>query len=205
MLDARPDAAAVPSPAALGAFTDAQVDELIFEYLLPLCAYLKQHLLGRYGLGFITASDLHHVITVPAIWSVRATERTKRAFERALGPVLDNPILTVSEPEAAANCVLRRVDDPIIRPAESFMVLDAGGGTVDLISYVLRKAYPLAVTEAVSGSGDFCGGATVNNRFEEWLRAKVGGEAGFDEELVRDAVEGFAVEEFEKVGRRDDL
>lgn len=190
-LDARPGVSGLPRSAAIDDYTDAQVDELILEYLLPLGAYVKQHLPEHIGPDIMSQSDVHYVITVPAIWSPRATQRTKRAFERALGPVLDNPILDVSEPEAAANCVLQRVDTQIIRPNESFMVLDAGGGTVDLISYVLRTAYPLVVEEVVAGSGDFCGGATVTHRFEEWARAKTENEAGFDEGMLRNAVDAF--------------
>lgn len=135
--------------------------------------------------------DVHYVITVPAIWTPRATQRTQRAFERALGPGLANPILNISEPEAAANCILQRADDQIIRPDETFMVLDAGGGTVDLISYTLRRLLPLNVTEVVPGSGGFCGGATVTNRFEEWFRSKVANEANFNEDIVRGAVKRF--------------
>lgn len=112
-------------------------------------SYLKQQLLDRIGHVLLATYDTHYVMTVPAIWTARATQRTKRAFELALGSVLASPVLDVSEPEAAANCVLQRDKLQLIRANESFMILDAGGGTVDLISYVLREEYPVRVNEVV--------------------------------------------------------
>lgn len=172
-------------------YTDVEVDQLIVSYLSLLGNYLTQHLKDQYGEGFVTSSQLQFVLTVPAIWSERATQRTRQAFERAMGPVITRPVTVISEPEAAANCVLQRANSRILREGECFMIVDAGGGTVDLISYVLRRLHPLEVDEAVPGSGDICGGATVTERFKAWLVSRVEGEEYFDDDVLHDAAEAF--------------
>lgn len=135
--------------------------------------------------------ELKYVLTVPAIWSERATQRTKRAFQDAMDLRGNQNITVLSEPEAAAISELQRSKARIANEGECFMILDAGGGTVDLISYVIRQLHPLVVDEAVRGSGDVCGGATVTDRFRTWLVSKIGDLEFFEDEMLRDAVEYF--------------
>lgn len=198
MLDRRPDVQRLAGEYLLD-YTDAQVDQLIFDYLDALGTYLVQHLEDLYGDDFVQNSRLQYVFTVPAIWSEHAIQRTRRAFERAIwggggggdAAAVDRRLINVTEPEAAAICVLQRVDRQILRENQCFMVVDAGGGTVDLISYVIRGLHPLEVEEAVPGSGDVCGGATVTDRFKDWLVSKAGEEEYYDDNVLRDAVEAF--------------
>lgn len=150
-----------------------------------------QTLTDRLSAGIIEDHELKYVLTVPAIWSERATERTKRAFQEAMNIHSALDITVVSEPEAAAICELQEAETRIVDEGECIMILDAGGGTVDLISYAVRQLHPLIVDEAVAGSGDVCGGATVTSRFETWLLAKIGTLEFFDDGVVRDAVEFF--------------
>lgn len=56
------------------------------------------------------------------------------------------------------------------------MVCDAGGGTVDLISYEVTELKPMVVREAVKGSGGLCGGVFLDEGFVKLLKSKV--EAG---------------------------
>lgn len=72
------------------------------------------------------------------------------------------------------------------------MICDAGGGTVDLISYTITSLKPiLEVQEATPGTGALCGSTFLNLRFQKFLRAKLGKEDGFDEELLADASDTF--------------
>lgn len=69
---------------------------------------------------------------------------------------------------------------------------DAGGGTVDLISYEVTQFEPkLSIKEASPGTGGMCGSTFLNRRFAEFLTKKVGNEEGWDAELLAEATEKF--------------
>lgn len=178
-------------PGNIRAYNERRTDQAIVDYLSLLGAETLQTLAKRLGPDWIKECELKYVLTVPAIWSERATQRTKRAFQDAMGLRGTKDITMVSEPEAAAIYELQQVEMQIVNEGECLMILDAGGGTVDLISYVIRQRHPLVVDEAVPGSGDVCGGATVTDRFRNWLVSKVGDVEYFDDDVLRAAVNNF--------------
>ncbi|TDZ27793.1 hypothetical protein C8035_v008624 [Colletotrichum spinosum] len=57
---------------------------------------------------------------------------------------------------------------------DHFVVCDAGGGTVDLISYEIVSTDPMVVREAVKGDGRLCGGVFLDEAFAQLLRQKLG-------------------------------
>ncbi len=74
----------------------------------------------------------------------------------------------------------------------SFVICDAGGGTVDLISYTITNLKPiLEVQEATPGTGALCGSSFLNMRFSKFLKAKLGKVDGFDDEVLADAMDRF--------------
>lgn len=74
----------------------------------------------------------------------------------------------------------------------SFVICDAGGGTVDLISYTILKLKPiLEVQEATPGTGALCGSTFLNLRFKKFLTSRLGKQAGFDDEVMTEAMEKF--------------
>ncbi|KAG6354698.1 hypothetical protein INS49_004716 [Diaporthe citri] len=178
-------------PENIRAYNNRRTDQAIVDYLSLLGAEVLQALTNSLGAGLVKDYELKYVITVPAIWSERATQRTKLAFQDAMDLRGNQNITVLSEPEAAAISELQRSKTRIVNEGECFMILDAGGGTVDLISYIIRQLHPLVVDEAVRGSGDVCGGATVTDRFRTWLVSKIGDLEYFDDEVLRDAVECF--------------
>lgn len=178
-------------PGNICAYTERKTDQAIVDYLSLLGAEVLQTLTNYLGAELIKDYELKYVLTVPAIWSERATQRTKRAFQDALGLRGTKDITMISEPEAAAICELQQMEMQIVNEGECLMILDAGGGTVDLISYVIRQRHPLVVDEAVPGSGDVCGGATVTDRFRNWLVSKIGDVEFFDDDVLNTAVDAF--------------
>lgn len=178
-------------PQNIRAYNERITDQAIVDYLSLLGAEVLQTLNDRLGSDLVKDHELKYVLTVPAIWSERATQRTRRAFQDAIGLRGSQNITVISEPEAAAICELQRTKFRIASEGECFMIVDAGGGTVDLISYVIRQLYPLVVDEAVPGSGAVCGGATVTDRFETWLVSKIGDVEYFDNEVLAETVEFF--------------
>lgn len=192
-------------PLNILAYNERSTDQAIVDYLSLLMEYVLQTLTARLGGDEIKDYEVKYVLTVPAIWSERAVQRTKRAFQEATDLRGTQAITMVSEPEAAAIYELQQARDRIVNEGECFMILDAGGGTVDLISYVIQQLYPLVVDEAVPGSGDVCGGATVTNRFKKWLVAKVGEVDYFDDEVLREAVDAFETQVSNYIAKKNSL
>ena len=88
----------------------------------------------------------------------------------------------ISEPEAAAIYALHAMDPHSIQVGDTFVLCDAGGGTVDLISYTVSALKPiLQVEEAAMGSGRICGSTFLNRIFQKFLVDKL----GLNEEWVR--------------------
>ncbi|OBT39592.1 hypothetical protein VE00_10554 [Pseudogymnoascus sp. WSF 3629] len=60
---------------------------------------------------------------------------------------------------------------------DTFVVCDAGGGTVDLITYQVRSVEPLDLYEVVQGDGGICGAAILDMRFEAFIRHRLGAQS----------------------------
>lgn len=73
------------------------------------------------------------------------------------------------------------------------MVCDAGGGTVDLISYQVTQVGRLEVNEVTEGTGGKCGSSMLNNRFRRHLKQTHSEKYWTDERLI------VALNEFESV------
>ena len=98
----------------------------------------------------------------------------------------------ISEPEAAAIYALHAMDPHSIKVGDTFVLCDAGGGTVDLISYTVTELKPiLRVGEAAVGSGRLCGSTFLNRIFQKFLVDKLSLNEEWDEEVVEDAMKRF--------------
>ncbi len=72
------------------------------------------------------------------------------------------------------------------------MLCDAGGGTVDLISYTVVELYPtLKIEEAAPGSGSLCGSTFLNQKFADFLIGKLKQPIIDDEETFAEAMQTF--------------
>ncbi|KAL4924494.1 Hsp70 family protein [Aspergillus undulatus] len=119
----------------------------------------------------------HVVITVPAIWKPYARQGMKDAAKSAgmLNPrkAGETTLSFVPEPEAAALSTLCERGRRIKR-GDVFVICDAGGGTVDLISYEIMDTNPIAMREAVEGKGRLCGGLFIDEAFEAMCKRRLG-------------------------------
>ncbi|KAF2192229.1 hypothetical protein K469DRAFT_620267 [Zopfia rhizophila CBS 207.26] len=161
--------------------------DIVADYLSKVREYLLETLPRDHGVAreYLDTIDIDLVITVPAIWSDAAKNRTFRAVQKAQFDQrhfkrLRNIIL-VSEPEAAAFYALRshklHEEDESMVPGDCFVVCDAGGGTVDLISYTVKQVHPVLQLEEVAlGTGDKCGASLIDRGFIKWLAVKLGEE-----------------------------
>ncbi|KAG8350180.1 hypothetical protein FVEN_g11672 [Fusarium venenatum] len=79
----------------------------------------------------------------------------------------------ISEPEAAALATIKDMGKiSTVKTEDTIVVCDAGGGTVDLISYVFESTDPFIVKECVKGDGDLCGGVFLDEAFMKLIKNK---------------------------------
>ncbi|XP_061173409.1 heat shock 70 kDa protein 12A-like [Saccostrea echinata] len=141
---------------------------------------LKSRLLAtikKRGYEGIGESDIRWVITVPAIWS-EAAKQYMRDAARAAG-IGDSQLLLAYEPEVASVfckevSVDARSTDFItaLNPGQKFMVLDLGGGTVDVTLQEVLSDGSLKQLHAPSG-GDW-GGVGIDDAFYSLVEKLVG-------------------------------
>jgi hypothetical protein len=172
------------------------VDTLAADFFSGILGHLKYTLREKLGDGVMTSTPFEIVVTVPAIWSDLAKDKTRQACLQGLRNALPEQaaalVHLISEPEAAAIYAMHGLDPHGLKIGESFVICDAGGGTVDLISYTVTNLLPiLEVQEAAPGTGALCGSTFLNLRFEKFLKAKLGKQKGFDDDVLAEAMERF--------------
>jgi hypothetical protein len=125
------------------------------------------------------------VVTHPAIWNEKSIRKLREAIVRSriLVPRYcgETTLHFVSEPEAAALATFQDMGQrPNFKPNDTFVVCDAGGGTVDLISYKIHSDFPsLDLRECVEGDGGLCGAIFIDQRFENLIAAMLSAEELF--------------------------
>ncbi|KAF7958371.1 hypothetical protein EAE96_001920 [Botrytis aclada] len=136
----------------------------IYEYAIGI-------IMDGWPLEYIQKCRKQLVLSVPAVWSDKAKDLTLQASRKA-GFYL---VTLVKEPEAAALYALTEFKERGLANGDAFVICDAGGGTVDLISYEIVQLDPrLKLKELVPGTGCMAGSLNLNNRFEEKVRELVG-------------------------------
>ncbi|KAI1773096.1 hypothetical protein F4818DRAFT_453039 [Hypoxylon cercidicola] len=168
------------------------VDKNITDYLSGLYEHFLRTIKVKIGQAVFESTPVNFIVTVPAIWSEVARQRTLNAFERVPNLPDGHTTTLCSEPEAAAISAIGNLGRHDLKLGDSFVVVDAGGGTADLITYTITGLDPvLEVVEATEGTGDICGSNRINDRFIQLITSRFSGEEGWDEDLLHDAVEHF--------------
>ena len=149
---------------------------------------VREHVVGemrddpdfnRFALSEI---PLDIVMTVPAEWpdsAINCSYRsmTQAGFDRSNFPTLEN-IFIVSEPEAAAQYVVKFLQQQQrahnLRVNDCFILVDAGGGTVDLISYRVTQVEPVfQVAKIGYATNARCGASFIDREFHTFLQRKL--------------------------------
>ncbi|KAI3549532.1 hypothetical protein CSPX01_02183 [Colletotrichum filicis] len=150
---------------------------LVADFLRALFNHTMYTITKARGKEVVDAMRLHIVITVPAIWKGYARQAMETAAEqagilysRAAG---ETKLTLAPEPEAAA---LSTLSEPGRKVGKNdvYIICDAGGGTVDLISYQIDQTKPISMQEAVEGTGSLCGGIFIDEAFERACKARLG-------------------------------
>ncbi|KAI5807184.1 hypothetical protein EDC01DRAFT_638392 [Geopyxis carbonaria] len=148
--------------------------QVVEDFLLRVREVTVATIKNKYSEECVRGAKIKYVLTVPAIWSDLAKDRMIKA---AIGAGYGKHRIDfdlISEPEAAAAYTLKAIQPNHLSVGGNFVVCDAGGGTVDLISYKITSLNPLKLDESVAGTGDLCGSVYLNHRFEQYIRQRLG-------------------------------
>ncbi|CAH1264037.1 HSPA12B [Branchiostoma lanceolatum] len=131
--------------------------------------YLKDHMLKATTLK---NDDICWVLTVPAIWDDSAKQFMRQAAYKAgiASESKEGQLLIALEPEAAGifcrrDPTMKQLVD--INPGDRYMIVDCGGGTVDITVYEISENGK--VKEVTTASGGDWGGTKVDEEFLKLL------------------------------------
>ncbi|CAI2174174.1 6280_t:CDS:2 [Funneliformis geosporum] len=144
----------------------------ITDYLRELSKLIKQTIDNHWKLDFFEQVLL--VVTVPSEFDDNAISIMRTcSFEAGLMKSQNSRNLVfTTEPEAAAVHCMKSLNQHNIRVGANFMVVDCGGGTVDLTTRQLLDNDKLS--EITERTGDYCGGSYVDQEFLKFLGCRVG-------------------------------
>lgn len=178
-----------PDQQALPPAYTADAEKICTDYLTALRTHTEQVLKHKLPQSILKTTPIEYIITVPAVWSDSAQAKTRHCAEKA---GMGKSLQIISEPEAAAIYALHAMDPHSIKIGDTFVLCDAGGGTVDLISYTVSALKPiLQVEEAATGTGRICGSTFLNRIFQKHISEKLGLNEEWDDEVIEDAMKRF--------------
>ncbi|KAI0750425.1 hypothetical protein C8Q74DRAFT_1374012 [Fomes fomentarius] len=98
----------------------------------------------------------------------------------------------VTEGEASLNfCIHSGLTTETTREGQSVMIVDAGGGTIDISSYVFLSTSPVSVEEVTSADCILQGSTRVNVRAENFLRERLHESAYGNDEDIKTMLDHF--------------
>ncbi len=159
--------------------------DLIADYLRKLRLSALNDVKSHIG-AKINESRIRWCLTIPAIWDDAAKQLMEQAAQKAgiAGERKWNAehFIFALEPEAAAIYCLYVADKElgIVENQSTMMIIDCGGGTVDLtVHEIIRDGVDKGLREVVPGSGaaEGHGGKDVDRNFITYLRKTFGSEA----------------------------
>ncbi|KAF2649130.1 actin-like ATPase domain-containing protein [Lophiostoma macrostomum CBS 122681] len=136
--------------------------------------------------AYVNATAKEYILSVPAIWSDNARERTLECAYRAGYGMRFSPesITLIAEPEAAAAYTITTQPHRSFPAGDIFIICDAGGGTVDLSVYRVTRPMPdLELEEIAISNGDLCGSVFLDREFLAHVEKRIG-------RLPEDAIQG---------------
>ncbi|KAM0233582.1 hypothetical protein ACHAP5_010343 [Fusarium lateritium] len=144
-------------------------DEVVRDYLKEIWKYTKEDIRKCvHNSDWENNFVVRVILTVPAMWSHAAKDKTLQA---ALAAGLPSSIRLVDEPEEDALATLRdKADDNMLRDGDAFVVCDAGGGTVLQINSVK----PLNMEQCTINESGLYGFAFLDMAFLRNIKVLVG-------------------------------
>ncbi|KAL0087058.1 hypothetical protein F4703DRAFT_1850242 [Phycomyces blakesleeanus] len=140
-------------------------------------------------------SKYRYCLTVPAMWTNESRDLMRKAAVKAgLISEHDDPkrLLFVDEAMAAALYAERNTSGPKLTDGQSYMICDAGGGTVDIA--VLEKnalSEKTCYKEITIGTGRSCGSTFLDKRFKVLMEKSLHKHPEYTEADIEPALDEF--------------
>eukprot|EP00752_Nemacystus_decipiens_P002183 g2078.t1 len=123
-----------------------------------------------------TIEDVAWVVTIPAIYDDFAKRFMRVAAHKAgITSTVDSPSLQLClEPEAACLAVTSKSASHLAEAGTKIMVLDCGGGTVDITTHEVISTSPMRLKELLPPTGGPWGSTCVDREFLKWCKGFLG-------------------------------
>ncbi|CAG8525489.1 4793_t:CDS:2 [Rhizophagus irregularis] len=148
-------------------------EKAISDYFSQMKSLIEEVLNKRWpGIKF---TQVRFVFTVPAEWRPHTIGILQDCIHKAgftETKHLNNNLEFTTEPEAAAIYAMGKLGEHRIQEGSSFMVVDCGGGTVDLTTRTLLPNNKLS--EITERTGGLCGSTYIDREFARFLEKKLG-------------------------------
>ena len=136
------------------------------DYLRSIFAHVTTFLEERFSPRYLRRIEKQYVLTVSATQSDKAKETT---LEAAVNAGIF-PVVLIKEHEAANLCVIDQVGKQGLEVGNTFVLCDAGGGTIDLSEYEIAALRPLQLKELVPANWDSGVSLMLYVQFGSWIR-----------------------------------
>ncbi|XP_052078590.1 heat shock 70 kDa protein 12A-like isoform X2 [Mytilus californianus] len=152
---------------------------LAIEMFALVLGYLRNHLMQRLENRdtnvILEENMIQWVLTVPAIWSEKAKQFMR--YAAAKGGIPSKHLILALEPEGASlyciylpQCITtqgKQMNENALENGTKYIVLDIGGGTVDVTAHEIQRDGTLQ--ELYQATGGCWGGSTIDLEFQGLL------------------------------------
>ncbi|KKZ64310.1 hypothetical protein EMCG_09694 [[Emmonsia] crescens] len=149
------------------------------EYLHRLYKHVLTKIGREYTKSMLDTLRAEVVLTTPADWNMEYKASLRQAARAAgVASRVGDSISTIDEPEAAALAAFeasrKQGNLGIFKLNTNVVVVDIGGGTIDIITYTITRKTPLKIREACRGAGAKCGATTIDRELHKLMESKYG-------------------------------
>ncbi|CAB5192636.1 hypothetical protein RhiirA5_506095 [Rhizophagus irregularis] len=149
----------------------------ITDYLREIGKVIREKITQHWNIDFYEQALL--VLTVPAEYSDKEKAIMRQCTYHAglIKDMYSESLQFTTEPEAAAiYCMQNSLKEhDLLTSGTTFMIVDCGGGTIDLTIHKLVGNNQLS--EVTESTGDFCGSTFIDKEYIKFLRNKLGNSA----------------------------
>ncbi|PGH23884.1 hypothetical protein AJ80_02133 [Polytolypa hystricis UAMH7299] len=131
------------------------------------------------GSAALNTMPITFVLTGPADWGAEYQYALRSSARvTGIGSREQDTVIAIDEPEAAALATFDAYHNTarkaLFQRNTNVIVVDMGGGTVDIITYKITKISPFQVGEACPGTSAKCGETSIDRELHRLMRERYG-------------------------------